>query len=48
MVVRRAVNSEVAGSSPAVSAKNAGLAQMVEQPPCKRKVIGSSPLSGTK
>src|SRR3989442_16018090 len=30
------------------SAPGAGVAQLVEQPPCKRQVVGSSPTSGSR
>ena len=35
-----------AGSNP-VSLTNAGVAQLVEQPPCKRQVMGSNPIVGS-
>ena len=44
---RSSASSSAAGLGPREKAISAGLAQLVEHPPCKRKVFGSIPKAGT-
>lgn len=44
---QRSRKAKADGSSPSPGT-SAGIAQQVEQPPCKRMVVGSKPTSGTK
>ena len=46
-VLKTGVPKGAVGSNPTPSAKFAGVAQMVELLPCKQRVAGSNPVSGS-